>query len=119
MRESYGDIHKLIDLGINKKNSFTTEQLLDKELKNINGENRLEVTNRMNKALEKILKDNNGKNIAIVSHGAAIKFLLLNWCMLDSNKDLVFNKNVIKVDSPIVIEIIFDGEKFIDLKQIF
>ena len=73
----------------------------------------------MNKALEKILKDNNGKNIAIVSHGAAIKFLLLNWCMLDSNKDLVFNKNVIKVDSPSVIEIIFDGEKFIDLKQIF
>lgn len=70
MKENYGDIKRLKELGKGKNKSFTVEQLLDNKLKNVGGESRLEVTERMEKSLNKILTENIGKRIAIVSHGA-------------------------------------------------
>ena len=35
------------------------------------------------------------KRIAVVSHGGAIKFFLLNWCTVNENVELVYNKNTI------------------------
>lgn len=56
-----GILKTLKELGKNKKYSYTEEQLLDKNLKNINGENGIEVNNRMTNSLNKILKENEGK----------------------------------------------------------
>ena len=48
MRENYGDLNALKKLGEEKKLPFTKEQLIDKELKNIDGESNNEVEKRMN-----------------------------------------------------------------------
>ena len=72
-------------MGKIKQNSFTVEQLLDAQLKNVGGESRIKVTDRMEKAFNCVLSENLEKNIAIVSYGAAIKFLLMKWCDLNIN----------------------------------
>lgn len=116
MKENYGDLKSLEELGKIKKESFTIEQLLDETLKNKDGESREEVANRMKMALEHILKENSGKNIAVVSHGAAIKFLLMNWCNLNKNNQIEFKDKIITLNSPGVIKLVFDD---MDLKELF
>lgn len=113
MKENCGDLVELEELGKHKSNSFTTEQLLDESLKNVNGESRKEVNERMFRALNEILKDCHGKKVAIVSHGAAIKFLLMNWCNLNDDYKLIFDeKNIIELKSPGVIKLEFSENKF-------
>jgi uncharacterized phosphatase len=113
-----GNIEKLEILEKSIKNTFTTEQLIDETLKNQDGENRVEVTLRMEKAFNKVFGENVGKKIAIVSHGAAIKFLLMKWCILNSNNTLEFNKKEITLNSPGIVKLVFEGEKLINLEQI-
>ena len=117
MKENYGDLEKLKQLGKGKSNSFTVEQLLDNKLKNVGGESRLEVTERMEKSLNKILTGNRGKRIVIVSHGAAIKFLLMKWCKLNDNNEIEFNKKVINLKSPGIIKLVFRNQELVELKQ--
>ena len=107
-------------LGKEKKNSYTVEQLLDSKLKNVDGESNEEVKYRMYECLEEIIAKNPGKRIAIVSHGAAIKFLLQNWCKYDYNTDsFYFNEELLckqKLMSPFVIELIIEnGEIFLNV----
>jgi len=118
MSENYGDLKELEKLGKSKNNSFTTEQLLDENLKNKDGESRKEVAKRMEKAFNKILSENINKKIAIVSHGASIKFLLMKWCRLNENNKIEYNNKEIALNSPGVIKLIFKGEVLIQLEQI-
>ena len=114
-----GDLVSLRELGKNKKYSFTKEQLLDKNLKNVNGESRFEVNKRMNDILNKILCENKGKKIAIVSHGASLKFLLMNWCELNDEIELVYkDKIVLEVTSPSVIKLEFDENNLENLSVV-
>lgn len=105
-----GNLETLRELGKDKKHTYTEEQLMDENLKNIDGENRIEVNKRMTTSLNKILKDNAGKKVVIVSHGAAIKFLLMNWCDLNENCKLVYNNSIIEVESPSAIKLEFRKE---------
>lgn len=113
-----GNLEKLKELGKNRKYSYTEEQLLDENLKNIDGESRNEVNIRMINSLKKILEENSGKRIAIVSHGAAIKFFLMNWCRLNEDCRLVYNDAVIELTSPGVIELEFDDGELMKLNVI-
>lgn len=113
-----GNLESLKELGKDKKYSYTEEQLLDEKLKNIDGENRIEVNKRMNDSLNKILKENEGKNIVIVSHGAAIKFLLMNWCKLNDSLKLTYKDAIIDVKSPSLIKLEFTGITLNDLSLI-
>ena len=106
------------ELGKNKQNSFTIEQLIDEQLKNVDGENRIEVTNRMNKAFNRVFFENLGKKIAIVSHGASIKFLLTKWCILNARNNLEFNNKEISLNSPGVIKLVFNNSKLINIEEI-
>ena len=119
MKENYGDLEQLKELGKKKSNSFTTEQLLDENLKNVDGESRLEVSKRMEKSFNKVLSQNKGKRIAIISHGASIKFLLMKWCKLNANNDIEYNKKIITLNSPGIIKLVFEDEKLLELKQIY
>ena len=110
-----GNLKKLKELGKNKKYSYTEEQLLDENLKNIDGENRIEVNNRMVNSLNKILEESKGKNIVIVSHGAAIKFLLMNWCKLNNDVKIIYNNSIIDLKSPSLLKLEFEGK---DLKRL-
>lgn len=94
------------------------EQIYDENLKNPDGESRKEVTERMYSAFGDIVNLNKGKNIAIYSHGAAITFLLMKWCKLDSidkdrKKCFIFNNKIVinKVfGTPEVFKIYLDDE---------
>ena len=114
-----GDLEALEKLGQNMHHTFTVEQLLDETLKNKDGESRTEVVKRMEELLNNILTENLGKNIAIVSHGASIKFILMNWCNLNNNYELEYNSSIINVNSPSVIKLVFDNKKLVGLSQIF
>ena len=105
-------------MGKGKKNTFTTEQLLDINLKNIGGESRLEVSKRIQEAFNEVLIENQGKNIAIVSHGATLKFLLMDWCTLNENYQLEFKEKEINLNSPGIIRLVFEGKTLKDLTQI-
>lgn len=113
-----GNLETLKELGKNKKYSYTEEQLLDEKLKNINGENRVEVNKRMTNVLNKVLKQNEGKNIVIVSHGAAIKFLLMNWCKLNDELKLTYKNSIIDLKSPSLIKLEFNGMNLNDLSLV-
>lgn len=113
-----GNLETLRELGKDKKYSYTEEQLLDENLKNINGENRVEVNKRMTNALNKVLKQNEGKNIVIVSHGAAIKFLLMNWCKLNDELKLTYKNSIIDLKSPSLIKLEFNQMSLDDLRVI-
>ena len=113
-----GNLETLDKIYENTKYSFTEAQLLDADLKNINGENRYEVNKRMDYSLNKILKDYLGKKIVIVSHGAAIKFLLMNWCTLNEVRKLVYNNCIIDLNSPSIIKLEFNKDKLENLSII-
>lgn len=118
MKENYGNLKTLEKMGINKENDFTTEQLLDENLKNNGGESRKEVSTRVNSSFNNIISKNLCKKIAIVSHGATLKFLLMNWCKLNVNNELEYNKNIIRLNSPGVIKLIFSDDKIKEIEQI-
>lgn len=89
-----------------------------KQLNNVDGENRMEVTDRMEKSFERVFSENIGKTIVIVSHGASIKFLLMKWCKLNINNQLEFKNKVINLNSPGVLELLFEDKELIELNQI-
>lgn len=100
---------------IEKNTNYTILQLLDVNFKNENGESNIEVRQRMKECIFSILKKYKGKNIAIISHGAAIKFFMQEFCEFDSKLDTfkyceeeVFPRNL---KSPSMLEISF-GEDF-------
>lgn len=106
-----GNLETLEKIDKNKKYSFTESQLLDSNFKNLEGENRNEVTIRMTASLNKLLEDYSGKKIVVVSHGAAIKFLLMNWCTLNEEHKLLYNNNLIDLKSPSIVKLEFDEKK--------
>lgn len=92
------------------KNDYTTDQLLDENLKNKDGESNLEVRKRMTEAILEILNNHQGEKIAIVSHGASIKYYLQNFCRYDKESEsLIYNGKIVchkKLESPCIIKII-------------
>ena len=93
--------------------------MLAPELKNIDGESNIEVKERMKGFLDEILESNAGQRVALVSHGAAIKFLLQIWCefRLD-DAGFFFEEEYVcpqKIASPCIIKLVFEDDK---IKQI-
>ena len=116
-----GDIDSLKILGKTLKNTFTQEQLKDKKLKNKDGESREEVTKRFSLSLDKIVEENKGKKVVILSHGAAIRFELLKWCTLNDKYEIVYNGNVIlkdKLELPSVIKLSFIDSKIANIERV-
>lgn len=106
-KENYGDLDELAELGKVKKNPYTIEQIIDKDLKCTNGESMNDTKNRFEEKINEVINNNLGKRLAIVSHGAAIKFYLMNWCEL-IGKDIEYKGNIIKIESPSITKLIFD-----------
>lgn len=115
-KENYGDLDELAELGKVKKNPYTIEQIIDKDLKCTNGESMNDTKNRFEKKINEVINNNLGKRLAIVSHGAAIKFYLMNWCEL-IGKDIEYKGNIIKIESPSITKLIFDEN--MQLKEMY
>lgn len=114
MKGCCGDREELRRLGKNKRNPYTIEQMINNSLKCAGGENFTEVEKRMNEVIEEIVENNIGKNVAIVSHGAAIKYYLKKYCDFKNNK-LLYKEKEIYIASPSILKLEFEGIK---LKEI-
>lgn len=104
-------------------------QYMDENYKTVGGESQKEVRQRMSEVLDEVLKENEGKRIAIFTHGYAITFLLLKWCKLISikndgkgyilhykyNDKTLFNK---KINSPDVFKLTYKNNKLINIENI-
>lgn len=115
-KENYGDLDELAELGKVKKNPYTIEQIIDRDLKCSNGESMNDTKNRFEEKINEVINNNLGKRLAIVSHGAAIKFYLMNWCEL-IGKDIEYKGNIIKIESPSITKLIFDEN--MQLKEMY
>lgn len=115
-KENYGDLDEFAELGKVKKNPYTIEQIIDRDLKCTNGESMNDTKNRFEEKINEVINNNLGKRLAIVSHGAAIKFYLMNWCEL-IGKDIEYKGNIIKIESPSITKLIFDEN--MQLKEMY
>lgn len=101
-------------LGINQNNDLYLKQYLDDNIKNPEGESRKEVRERMKAGLMDAIKNNQGKSIAIFTHGAALTFLLMEWCKLeyiDKNK-----RKCLSFKGKIFVDKIFDVPEVFKIK---
>lgn len=94
------------------------EQLLDRTFKTSDGESAEQTRERMNKFFDKILKEYEGKRIAIISHGGSIKFFLLNWCEVNKEVKLVYKDITLDITSPCLLKMTFKKNKLINIEQI-
>ena len=95
------------------------EQLLDRTFRTSDGESAEQTRERMNIFFEKILKEYEGKRIAVISHGGSIKFFLLNWCKVNENVKLVYKDDLIlNIKSPCLLKLTFRKNELINLEQI-
>ena len=117
MKEDYGDLAELNVLEEKLDRPYTIEQMLNPKLKCTNGENMEEVKARMDNSIKRIVNENVGKKVAIISHGASIKFFLMNWCKLNGAY-LYYKGNCIRVNSPGVIKIMIEDKEVINIETI-
>lgn len=108
-----GNLEDLSKWMKNKTVGVVQAYLQDQKWKAREGESCEEATKRATLFLQKILKENKGKRIVLVSHGALISFLLTNWCDLDEKMKLVFNNKVIEIKEPSVTKLTFDEHTLI------
>ena len=113
-----GNLEDLSKWMKNKPFGVVQAYLQDKKWKAREGESCEESTERVTIFLQKILKENMGKKIVLVSHGALISFLLTNWCELNEEMKLVFNNKIIEIKEPSVTKLTFDKQKLISIESI-
>ena len=117
MKENFGNLNQLKKIGEIKKYPYTVEQIIDPFLKCDDGENMIEVKNRMKQAIQSIIKNNVGNKVVVVSHGAAIKFYLSDWCKFKENK-LFYDNKEIKIESRSILKMIFNKENLENIEVI-
>lgn len=104
---------------------FWLDQLYDENLRAEDGECRREVTYRMANMINYALNQYRNKRVVFVTHGAAMKFLLMNYCTLKKadlerkSVCLVFNKRIIindKFNTPEIFKLEFEEGKIVDIE---
>ena len=86
---------------------------------NVDGESKIEVNKRILEFLNKVLIKHNGMKIAVVTYGAALKFLFSTYCLINDNAKLTYNNKELEFTSPSVFRLTFDKDKYINLEQIW
>ena len=94
------------------------EQLLDRTFRTSDGESAEQTRKRMNKFFDKILKEYEGKRIAVISHGGSIKFFLLNWCTVNKDVKLVYKDIVLDITSPCLLKMAFNNNELKNIEQL-
>ena len=95
------------------------EQLLNRTFRTSDGESAEQTRKRMNKFFNRILREYEGEQIAVISHGGSIKFFLLNWCTVNEDVKLVYNnKKILNIKSPCLLKLTFRRDELINLEQI-
>ena len=93
------------------------EQLAFPDFKTRDGESANDTNKRMNEFICEILENYEGKKVAIISHGCAIKFYLLSYCKVNKDLNLEFKGKELKVESPCLLKLIFNKKELIQIEQ--
>ena len=113
-----GNLEDLSKWMENKTIGVVQAYLQNQKWKAREGESCEDATKRVTHFLQKILKENKGKRIVLVSHGALISFLLTNWCDLDDEMKLIFNNKVIEIKEPSITKLTFENQKLLNIEPI-
>lgn len=113
-----GNLEDLAKWMENKTFGVVQAYLQDRKWKAREGESCEEATKRVTLFLKNILKENKGKRVVLVSHGALISFLLTNWCDLNEEMKLVFNNKIIEIKEPSITKLTFNNQKLINIELI-
>ena len=115
-----GNLKELAEFMKNKNTKDPSqEQLLDRKFKTSDGESAEETKIRMTNFFDKILKEYEGKKIAVVSHGGSIKFFLLNWCQVNKEVKLVYKNKILDISSPCLLKLNFRKGELINIEQLW
>ncbi len=93
-------------------------QLLDPMFRTSDGESAEQTKDRMNRFFAKILQTYAGKRVAVVSHGGAIKFFLLNWCAVNADAQLFYRETVLDIKAPCLLKLTFHKNELVNLEQL-
>lgn len=113
-----GNLEDLSKWMENKTIGVVQAYLQNQKWKAREGESCEDATKRVTHFLQKILKENKGKRIVLVSHGALISFLLTNWCDLNDEMKLIFNNKVIEIKEPSITKLTFENQKLLNIEPI-
>ena len=113
-----GNLEDLSKWMENKTIGVVQAYLQNQKWKAREGESCEDATKRVTHFLQKILKENKGKRIVLVTHGALISFLLTNWCDLDDEMKLIFNNKVIEIKEPSITKLTFENQKLLNIESI-
>ena len=114
-----GNLEEIAEFMKDKKTRDVSEvQLIFPKFKTSDGESLEETKRRMLDFIIEILEKYKEKRIAVVSHGGSIKFLLLNWCILNNSKKLEYKGRMLNITSPCLLKLTFSDKKLIDLIQV-
>ena len=94
------------------------EQLAFPDFKTRDGESVNDTNKRMNDFINEILNKYRGKRVAIISHGGAIKFYLLNYCEVNESLNLSYKGEEVIVNSPCLLKLTFRNDDVVSLQQI-
>ena len=94
------------------------EQLAFPDFKTRDGESANDTNKRMNDFINEVLKRYRGKRVAIISHGGAIKFYLLNYCEVNESLNLSYKGEEVMVNSPCLLKLTFRNDDLVSLQQI-
>jgi len=94
------------------------EQLAFPEFKTRDGESAKDTNKRMNEFISEILEKHNGKRIAVVSHGGAIKFYLLSYCKVNERLNLEYKGKELSITSPCLLKMTFRNNELVNLERI-
>ena len=113
-----GNLEDLSKWMKNKKFGVVQAYLQDRKWKAREGESCEEATKRVTAFVQKILNENKGKRIVLVSHGALISFLLSNWCELNEEMKLIFNNKIIEIKEPSITKLTFENQELLNIEPI-
>ncbi len=118
----YGTFNK--NISMDEFEEFWINQFKDENLKNSDGESRLDVANRINLKINEIISKNNNKKIAIVAHNACILFYLLRYCKLEKAEPIKkitisFNGKLLIINgimkAPSIMKLEFEEKRLVDI----
>ncbi len=112
-------------LGNALEKNFWLEQLYDENVKAEDGESRRDATYRISNMVNYVLNQYKDKRVVFVTHGAVIKFLLMNYCTLKKadverkSVCLVFNKRIIindKFNTPEIFKLEYKEGNIVNIE---
>lgn len=119
---AFGERIRKTDVETITPKDFELRQFKDHSFKLKGGESFDEVFERYDKGLSRVLKENEGKKIVIVSHSVAMLMMFSKWCDYDIDK-LEFTykgKKILggEIDAPEMFKLVFEDDELIDISNL-